>query len=1038
MSTPGRAAPSLAIRLFGPLDVRVNDRPLRPLRSRKGQGLLALLILRRDREVRRDWLAGTLWPESSQEQALANLRRTLTDLRRALGPAAGRLRSTTPSTLSLDLAGADVDVVAFDEAVGRGDAASLETAVALYRGPLLEGCVEEWVLPERMAREQACLGALETLATQALANGDACAAARCLRRVIAVDPLRESAYRALMRALAATGDCAAVVDLYRDLRLLLRRELNAEPDSETTALFQQIRDEIRRSAEEGMKERREGGIQSPVIPSSLPSFLPSRLPRPLTALVGREQETREIKARLGTARLATLTGTGGVGKTRLAIQVAEEVAGDFPDGTYFVDFAPLSDPVLVPQTVASVLDVSEEPGRSLTDTLTDFLHARRLLLVLDNCEHLLGACARLAFDLLQRSPHLKILATSRQPLGLTGEVAWRVPSLSCPDFGLGEGRSKMERDPVSLLMEYDAVRLFVERAVAAMPVFRLIPQNAPAVAQVCRQLDGIPLAIELAAARLRALSIEQLAARLDDRFRLLTGGSRTALPRQQTLRALIDWSYDLLDEPERALLRRLSVFAGGWTLEAAEAVAGDGAIGLLGSPSPDTLDLLTSLVDRSLVQFEAQDGEGRYRLLETIRQYARERLREAGEEGAARARHGDYYLALAEEAEPHLIGAEQAAWLDRLEREHDNLRAAMDFGFAPLSTAIENGDVGLRFVGALWRFWSVRGHVGEGRERAASVLARPENQAPTGARAKALNAAANLAQDQGDYVEARARCEEALAIRRALEDRQGVAGCLNGLGLIATDQGEYARARSLHEEALAIRREEGDRWGVAGSLNNLGNVAQLQGDFETARPLYEESLAIFREMGDRRGTAITLNSLGLVAHALGDYAGARAAFEESLSIFREVGDRYLVAWLLNALGLVVYSQGDYEAARALYGESLEIRQELGDRRGIATALTGLGAVAHQQGKEEEARALQEESLTIRREIGDRRGVSECLEALAEILHAPSAMERAVHLYGASDALRAALGDETFAAAWSAGRALTMEQAVEYALRKEVP
>ncbi len=562
ISTSSEAA-ALDIRLFGPIEVRVQGQPLGPLRSpRAGQSLLALLVLRHDRETERSWLAGTLWPESLQGQSLYNLSRNLTALRHALDSQSARLLSPSSRSLRLDLTNAWVDVLAFDAAIERGDASSLEQAVTLYRGPLLEGCLEEWVLPEREAREQAYMQALETLAARAREGGEAITAAQYLRRVVGIDPLRESVQRSLMQALADAGDYAAAVLVYRDLRLRLHQELKAEPAPQTTALFQQLRASARCRAQAAV-------VTQPKTPAAPP---PRRLPRPLSGLIGREREIEEIASSLAAMRLLTLTGPGGVGKTRLAIAVAEAVAEEYPDGVFFVDLAPLANPDLIAQAVASALEVREQPGTPLPEMLHNHLQTKALLLVLDNCEHLLSACASLVGDLLQHCGRLRILATSRQSLGIIGELVWSVPSLSVPDR---RPASTEEKDAVSALMAYEGVQLFVARAGLVRPAFRLTSQNAAAVGQICRQLDGIPLALELAAARLKALSVEQVASRLEEGFSLLTGGSRTALPRQQTLKAALDWSYHLLTEPERTLLRRLYIFAGGWTLDAAEEVTGD-------------------------------------------------------------------------------------------------------------------------------------------------------------------------------------------------------------------------------------------------------------------------------------------------------------------------------------------------------------------------------------------------------------------------------------------------------------------------------
>ena len=749
----------------------------------------------------------------------------------------------------------------------------------------------------------------------------------------------------------------------------------------------------------------------PELPSDFPPLrsldnpeLKHNLPPQVTSFVGREKEMAEIRAQLGKTRLLTVSGSGGSGKTRLCLQVAADSLEQFPDGIWFVELAALADPSLVAQAVATVLSIMEEPGKPITRTLTEYLKHKQLLLLLDNCEHLLDVCAKLADTLLRQCPSVRVLASSREALGIAGEQTYRLPSLSLPN--------RKEVQTPQTLSTYDSVQLFIDRALLVRPDFQVTNQNAPAVASLCHHLDGIPLAIELAAARVRSLAVEEIDRKLDQRFRLLTGGSRTALPRQQTLRSLIDWSYDLLHEPEKLLLQRLSVFAGGCTLAAAEQVcAADGA------DTEGILDLLTSLSDKNLVGAEEMGGRSRYRLLETMRQYARDRLVESGGGEAVRGRHRDYFLALAEEAEPQLFGAQQAVWLQRLEEEHENLRAALDWSLAAVGAK-----EGLRLCGALQRFWITRGHLSEGREWCVRVLEKAGAEERTPEHGKALHAAGVMAYFQRDYPAARAQSEKSLAIRRGLKDRLGVASSLSNLAAVADVQGDRPGAQALLEESLVILRQLGDRIGIAGTLNNLGNDAISQGDFVSARALHEESLAVMRELGHRFGIANSLNNLGYVA----------------------------------------FEQGDYSAARAWHEKSLAIRRELGNRSGIANSLVGLGAVAHAEGDHSAARALHQEGLVIQCELGDRLGIAASLEELAAAVSALVDPLRAARIWGAADRLRAEIGsplspnerlcyDRRIAAAraalsdgtafdraWQEGRALTREQTIELALEETVP
>ena len=766
----------------------------------------------------------------------------------------------------------------------------------------------------------------------------------------------------------------------------------------------------------------------------------SNLPRPLTTFVGRERELAELQTALARGRLLTLTGSGGVGKTRLALSVAAATLDRFADGVRLVELASLRDPDLVVQTVVAAVELKEQPGKPLTQTLTEGLHERHLLLLLDNAEQLLDACAQLTDTVLRQCPNVTVLVTSRERLGVPGELTYRVPSLAVPD---PNAECTSQR-----VCSYESVRLFIERAQLHRPQFTVSDENAPALANICRRLDGIPLAIELAAARVRSLSLEEIAQRLDQRFSLLTGGARTLPPRQRTLRAVIDWSFDLLSEPESALFRALSSFAGGFTLDAVESVyAGDEAGAF------DVLDLLTTLVDKSLVLAEGRASTTRYRLLETMRDYAAEQLCAQGSQARWHERHFAYFFAIALEAETQLTGREQQRWLDRLGTEHDNVRAAL-----ARSTAT-GGDVesGLRMATAVGRFWLVRGYLAEGRAWLGKLLsAAPE--ADKAVRAKALNWCGVFAWKQGDYSAAAEFYERSLALRRELNDRGGVGAVLNNQGLLAYEQGDYRAARALHEESLAIDRELGDRWGVAVSLIHLGSLAMMQGDYPAARVMYEESLARFRELGDRGHVANALRSLGSLCNDEGDQDSARSLHSESLAICRELGDRSGIARALYGLGVTARHDGHGSDARRLLDESLTIYRELGDREGTGSSLNQLGHLAIAAGDHVSAQELHEESLAIRCELGERSGIAVSIEGIAELASVMGEHERAACLWGAIERLRqdigaplapsererqdrhvaaarAAIADALrFDQAWQQGRALTLEEAIEQALR----
>ena len=759
----------------------------------------------------------------------------------------------------------------------------------------------------------------------------------------------------------------------------------------------------------------------PSLPSTFPPLkslesLPTNLPRQITSFIGREKEMADVKQLLASTPLLAVLGTGGAGKTRLALQVGADSLDHYTDGVWLLELAALSQPDLLLQTITTVLGLREEAGDSLLLTVQNYLRDRQVLLILDNCEHLLDACARLADMLLRTCPRVRILATSREGLGIAGEQIYRLASLALPE---PEDASGLEN-----LAEVEAVSLFVERACAVRPDFTLTLHNAPSVAQLCIRLDGIPLALELAAARVRVLPVEQIEARLNDRFRLLTGGSRTALPRQQTLRALMDWSYDLLDEPERRLLRRLSVFAGGWTLEAAEAVCTDaeseGKAGAEGSPSlPDyllspeeALDLLTHLVDKSLVVYMDQEGTGRYRFLETVRQYARERLQESNEAARIRDRHLAYFLQFAEVALTHILGPEQKQWLRRLEKDHDNLRAALTWA----EGAEDGAEAGLRITGALWRFWDVHDYWQEGLDRYEAALNHPGAAAPTRLRAIALQGAGSLARNQANYPKAREMVEEALRIRTALEDRPGMALALNNLGSIDWRQGHFEQAQEKYEASLAIRREYQDKQGIAACLLNLGALSEDRGDNAAAQRFYRESLALLREKGDQGNLTILLTNLGNLAVSRKEFGQAHDYYEEGLTIARTIEDRYAIALALVNRGHLFCLQQEFEQSRKALHECLQICQEIREKRLMAYVLeeSGLLAAALQQARR--ALRLWAAAGRLRLELG-----------------APLAPKEQVEQAQQSEPLRIALGADLAAKFWAEGHSLTLEQAAEYAL-----
>jgi predicted ATPase/class 3 adenylate cyclase len=724
----------------------------------------------------------------------------------------------------------------------------------------------------------------------------------------------------------------------------------------------------------------------------------NNLPGQLTSFVGRERDLLAVRELLGRTRLLTLTGSGGTGKTRLALQLAAGVLDDYGDGVWLIELAALSDPALVPRTVATVLTLPGEPGLPLTDALIERLRSSRALLVMDNCEHVLSAVASLVETLLRACPDLRVLASSREGLNIPGEATYRVPSMSLPDAG---DPTEPER-----LLESEAVRLFVERAHLYQPRFALTPENAGAVSQVCLRLDGIPLALELAAARLRSLSVEEICARLDDRFRLLTGGSRTALPRQQTLRALIDWSYYLLSEPEQVLLRRLSVFRGGWTLEAAECVCS-------GIPIEEgaVLDVLTYLVEKSLVITEDQAGSTRYALLETVRQYAGDRLMECGEGVALRTRAAEFFVGLAERERLRQYGPDQRASIDRVEADHDNLRAAAEW-FVSEPGGVE---MSLRLVGALIGVWVVRGHYQEGLARAVRALALPGADRYPHPRAQALAAAGLLCDNRGDLAAARAYYGEALELSRSLHDVTLAGRILNNLAVVARKQRHYAEGQQLAEEALRLFRQAGDRGRIAWLLANLSAQARLDGDLDLALARARESLALHREQDFAHGIAFSLHQVADVLLEQGDLSGSRAAGEESLQLFRHIGQEHGIASSTVKLAVLALREDDVPTARRLHLLGLEGYWRIGLRSDIEGQVRALAHLAAEEGTPQGARAAA-------RFYG-------AAETLREAVGAGLSSGERDELEGDRRLLTEALGADLLQAEWAAGRRLTTDQAV---------
>ena len=951
----------LEVRLLGMFDVKYKKKTVN-ISSRPAQSLFAYLTQSAGTSHRREKLAGMLWPDSLEETARDNLRHAL-----------WRLRKAFPSELASVYLLADDLSIAFNASTEYWlDAAALETlqesaateelitTLSEYRGELLPGFYEEWVVLERehlhsifehhMARLLARLEE-ERRWLDILEWGE---------RWIKLGQKPEPAYRALMKAHGAKGDMSKVAATYaRCVKSL--KELGVEPSGQTRVLYERL------TADEEFLE------VGPATAVKKPRELSPKtnLPAPLTSFVGREREIEEVNRLLSTTRLLTLIGSGGIGKTRLAIQAARDLTRSFQDGVWWVELAPLTDSALVPQATAHALGVRESPNKSLTESLKEALQEKKLLLILDNCEHLISASAQLAYELLSSCVDLKILTTSREALDIPGETILRVPALSFPVLA--------HMSQLQNLREFESIQLFTERAVAVRPDMALTPENAFAVTQICHRLDGIPLALELAAARIKLLTLDEIARRLDDRLSLLTQGSRIALPRHQTLRATIDWSYELLSEPEGLLLRRLAVFAGGFQLNAAETVAAGGAI-----RKSQILDLLENLINKSLVLVqhpEAGEDPTRYGMLETIREYGREKLIEAAEEEEVRRRHLDFFAAFAERAQEGIYSKEQAMWFKRLDREVDNLRLALDW-------AVEASDQGKHFgrrsisesqfviIRSLSLFWE-RGFRAEIIETLRKVLVRDAGNDPTAERARALDVGGFLLWSLNRLPEARSYLEESIAIAKRLKDDSLLVWPLMYLGWTFWGLGEYEDARTSLAKSLEIGRSLGEhgKGAVAVALAYLGDIPYAQGDLFEARRLYEEAIVLLRELQNPSMLVPTLRRLAYVE----------------------------------------LHEGKFDKAVALFNESLESNLQLGHRHGTVASLAGLAAIHL-------AKRSLEKAATLYGFVDNQVGQS----------GNPLLFTDTVEYQRSIAQLQEALDEKARSAAWSKGGALTLEQAMELA------
>ncbi|HVN56314.1 MAG TPA: tetratricopeptide repeat protein [Anaerolineaceae bacterium] len=930
----------LEIRLLGQFEI-VQDGKRVNIPTRNAQTLFAYLVLNAGRAYRRERLAGLLWPDSSEENARSNLRHELWRLRKAIGAGNGSYFLIDDLTIAFNpQSNFSLDVHKLENiSIESNRSNDLIEALSNYGGDLLPGFYEEWVLIERdrfytlfEARIARLLQILESERRwmQILDWG---------MRWIALGQGSEIAYRALMSAYAGMGDLSKIAATYERLTQTLQQEQGIGPSVETQELYKRLKAgfQMDRHMEKQDSKVYQGKLTLESAASSfpIPKVRHTNLPEPMTSFIGREKEIQEVEEQVQRARFVTITGSGGVGKTRLAIQVGSALVPNYRDGAWWVELASLfkietsqsanvdnlqispfsqtdkrievAGADLVIQAVAKILRIPDTPGRPLIEEVLDHLHTKQLLLILDNCEHLIDACAYVIERVLRDSPEVSILATSREALSMPGEKAWRLPSLSLP----GEERSLDSKS----ILQSEAVRLFIERGNELFPANQLGEADVYIIAQICRRLDGIPLAIELAAARLNLLSAQEIAARLDRRFSLLTGGHRTALPRHQTLRAAIEWSYDLLSVSEQLVFRRLSIFAGSCSMDAAEAVCSGEGI-----RSDEVLTLLGRLSGKSLLSVRPvshdTDMPTRYYLLDTIRSFGQWKLDEAEETAMLRDRHAAYYVHLVEAAEPELLFQNQVRWFKLLQAENDNLRAAIEWSLESKQT--ENA---LRMLGALLWFWFSYGSTREGRDLAIKVLASPsEDQFDRykEIHAKALNTAGFLHYLFGDTELARKSLEEAVSIQRTIEDKTNLAWSLQFLGLVLALDKEYNLADATFQEGLDLTRKLG---GVHANnfLHFLGDIDMQKGDRARAKRIYEESASILRTIGSKSFLAYPLRRLGYMALNENNIPIASGYFRESLSVNREVGDKRGIAACLTSLAALAIHLGKPVDAARLYG-----------------------------------------------------------------------------------------------------------------------
>lgn len=1049
---------NLKLGLLGPLQVTIDNAPITTFESDKVRALLAYLAVESEQPHRREALIGLLWPDSPEQTARRNLRQALYNLRQAIGDSTAKpphLIITREEIQFNTLSDYSLDISRFNELLDRCEkhlprcteacpihAANLQEAVKFYGGNFLQEFFlddnvefEEWALKVRERQRLRAQESLTYLGNYYERLGEYELAQRFVLRQLELDSWREEAHRQLMRVLVLNGQRSEALAQYEKCRRVLAEELGIEPSAETRELYLQIRDH--------------GGIKKPEGDAKFrqtASRQPAAMPVHLTPFVGREHELAEL-ARLLTddkCRLVSLVGAGGIGKTRLALEAAHTLQGKFADGVVFVPLAPLNSSTFISsaigEAVGLVFSGLTEPKLQLLSTLC----GKQMLLILDNLEHLLADGsfeengAGLFDELLQHAPQVKLLITSREPLNLRHEWVFQLGGLDLPLDELAH-----------TITNSSAVTLFAQSARRAQAGFGMQEQERRAVARICQVVGGNPLAIELAASWVRMLSCDEIVQEIERNLDFLAASQRNMPERHRSMRAVFDHSWQMLNGVEQEALAKLSVFSGGFNRDAAAQVA------------QASLSVLASLISKFLVVRLDSD---RYGFHELIRLYARERLTERGELDGVRDAHLNYFIELAEAAEPKLYDSEQIIWLDRLEREHDNLRTALEWAMntraAIMASAgemrIEQTQSALRLVGALFLFWGRRDHWSEGRQWLSRALAQSNDPAPSLLRAKALRAAVILAVEQADVEVAHKLSEQNLAVARELGDPHALAAALSAHGYLLWKQKEFAPARAYCEQGLGLSRTLEDREATAESLHYLAHIATNQNDLPAARIYLQESAAIFRTIGDAFGWNFSLNDLGLIAYLQNDYLNAISLFEASLEGFRQIRSTPGIVSALNGLGDLARATGNYERAGTLYEECVRVYRDMGDQDEFPSILHNLAYVAEHRGEHARALDLFRDALMRERDIHNRAGVAECLVGIAVVLVAQGDPQLAARLFAAAEALRESVGaslwpadraeherglielgrlldSESVAACWREGQSMTLEDAISKSL-----